>query len=462
MSDKLIISIPLERIKAIQIAVTRGKQSLTQVAAQARAENPGCRVHVINGSIYNPSTQKAYCHLRADGYTWAEDPYTYAGYAWDSGADITMTSVPAAGKRSHIACVKLIREGKADPKPNYQSDMGGKRGRTAMAIKDGCLLLYVSRDGSKQAATPEALRDELAALGCESAIMLDGGGSSQCDMDGQTIKSSRNVHHYIVVCEHADAEGENPTMSEKPIVCLDPGHGVESAANQSPDSSFKEYLFTLELAQRIRPHLERCGVTVVLTREDEHCPTGKANDADLTRRAEISNQAGADLFVSLHTNAQSGTGWGSAKGLEIYTAGEPLTAKRNVAAVALLNRFHAAGVILRGDVPKYSAFAVLKRTSAPAVLIEYGFHTNQEDVALMKTNAYQDKLAEATAKGICDALGVAWVEDKQEDNSIDPVPNWAAVGWQAAYEKGVLDGTRPTDPVTRQELAVVLHRLGLV
>lgn len=246
------------------------------------------------------------------------------------------------------------------------------------------------------------------------------------------------------------------------IVCLDPGHGVESPGKMAPNGSYYEHEFNLDLAQSIRPHLERCGVTVILTREDEHCPTGKANDADLTRRAEISNQAGADLFVSLHTNAQGGSGWGDARGLEIYTTGGPLTAKRNVAAVALINRFHAAGVILRGDEPKYASFAVLKRTTAPAVLIEYGFHTNQEDVALLKSGEYRDKLAVATAKGVCDALGVAWVEDKQDNAPPDSAAAWAREGWQAAYEKGVLDGTRPTDPVTRQELAVVLHRLGLV
>ena len=175
MSDKLISTIPLERIKSIQIAVTRGKQTLAQVAAQARQDNPGSRVHVINGSIYNRSSQKAYCHLRADGYTWAEDPYTYGGYAWDTGADIAMVSIPAVQKRNHIACVKLIRDGKPDPAPIYQPDMGGKRGRTAMAVRDGCLLLYVSRDGSKQAATPEALRDELLhSMACRAAMKAGG------------------------------------------------------------------------------------------------------------------------------------------------------------------------------------------------------------------------------------------------------------------------------------------------
>lgn len=464
MSDKLIQTIPLDRIKSIKIAATKGKQTLAQVAAQARSENPGCRVHVINGGIYNPTKMTAYCHLRADGYTMAEDPYTYTGYAWDSGSDIAQASIPREEKRNYIACVSLIRNGKPDPEPIFQPDMGGRRGRTAMAIRDGSLLLYASRDGSKQATTPMDLRDELAALGCQSALMLDGGGSSQCDMDGATITSTRKVHHYIVVCEHADKDtgGNEHTMGNKIVVCLDPGHGVESAANQSPDGAHKEYLFTMDLAQRIRPHLERCGIAVVMTRENEHCPTGKANDTDLRRRAEISNAAGADLFVSLHTNAHAQAGWGEARGLEIYTAGAPLTAKRNVAAVALLNRFHAVGVILRDDVPKYANYTVLEHTVAPAVLIEYGFHTNKADVALLQSGEYRDKLAEATAKGVCDALGVAWVDVKKDNAPPEKAASWAQEGWQAAYEKGVMDGTRPTGTVTRQELATVLHRLGLV
>ena len=39
---------------------------------------------------------------------------------------------------------------------------------------------------------------------------------------------------------------------------------------------------------------------------------------------------------------------------------------------------------------------------------------------------------------------------------------WAAEAWQKAKDKGVLDGTRPRDNMTRQELAVVLDRLNLI
>ncbi len=39
---------------------------------------------------------------------------------------------------------------------------------------------------------------------------------------------------------------------------------------------------------------------------------------------------------------------------------------------------------------------------------------------------------------------------------------WAKASWDKAVAQGVLDGSRPTDPASRQELAVVLDRLGLL
>lgn len=41
------------------------------------------------------------------------------------------------------------------------------------------------------------------------------------------------------------------------------------------------------------------------------------------------------------------------------------------------------------------------------------------------------------------------------------VAEWAGEAWEAAKVRGVTDGTRPTDPITRQEVVVMLHRLGL-
>ena len=194
---------------------------------------------------------------------------------------------------------------------------------------------------------------------------------------------------------------------------------------------------------------------VVLTKTADNYPS-------LTERANISNKSKPDCFVSIHTNAYGEGGWSSASGLEIYTSAGPMTAQRNVLASELVNTFHAAGVSLRNEPIKHEMYTVLAKTDAPAALIEYGFHTNKMDTEYLKDSKYRDKLAEATAKGICEFLGVAWQAEPGEDNAEDTPDSWAAEAWGKAKDKGVLDGTRPRDNMTRQELAVVLDRLNLI
>ena len=457
--SKYIAALPLSRVERIAIVVTRGTKTLAQVAAEARSAHPDCEVYVLNGGVYYGA--KAVMHLRSDGYTYAEDPYSYWGYAWDVGPDIAMGLVPC-GKANYINCVELIRQGTPNPKPRYNPDMGGTRGRTAIGIRNDSLVLYVSGDGTCDARTPEALRDELAELGCESALMLDGGVSSQCDFNGAKIYSGRKVHNYIVVYVRREAGDKKEDKPVSKTVCLDPGHGVESPGKCSPDKSYYEHEFALDMARRIQAHLERCGVRVVLTRTDEHCPTGKADTNDLLKRVAISDAAGADLFVSLHSNA-SGNEWSNASGLMIYTSAGPETASRNVAAKAVLSRMTAAGVELRGSPLVHDIeLVVTRKTAAPAMLIEYGFHTSRMEVERLKKSSYRAKLAEATAKGVCDFLGVAWEPEAAAGTTDTGAADWAATAWEKAKSKGVLDGTRPTDPVTRQELAVVLDRLNLI
>jgi N-acetylmuramoyl-L-alanine amidase len=447
--SKYVASIPLGDIERVQIYINKSVKTLAEIKAETGAD------YLINGGLYQGP--KAVCHLRADGRTYAKDPYTYWGYAWDTGPDITLRSVPAAERRNYICCVCLLRGGKAETLI-YNRDVGGSRPRTAIGLKDGALCLYCTDSGR----TPEELQAELLALGWESSVMLDGGGSSQCDLAGKRIVSSRKVHNLILVykrkrapSEPDDSDKEDKPMSTKYTVCLDPGHGPDTV-NGSPDGSYKEREFAWDMYTRIRPLLERHGVNVICTRTEDTKPS-------LTARCEVSNKAGADLFVSLHSNADGGSGWGTARGLLVYTSSGPMTAKRNVAATAIVNRAHEAGVRLHGSgVAHQIEYTVLAKTDAPAVLIEYGFHTNQEDIGLLKDISYRDKLAEATAMGVCDFLGVTWTAEIGGDGTDTPAADRAAEAWQKAKDKGVLDGTRPTDPVTRQELAVVLDRLNLI
>ena len=56
-----------------------------------------------------------------------------------------------------------------------------------------------------------------------------------------------------------------------------------------------------------------------------------------------------------------------------------------------------------------------------------------------------------------------WADFRKELNAMKDTPaSWAKEAWEKASAAQVVDGSRPTEPVTRQELAVILDRLGLV
>lgn len=189
--SKYIQTIPLSRIKRIAILTGNGR-TLSQVKGDADL--------ILNGGFYHMSSGSPTGHLKIDGTVLSKESWSCWGFRWDSGPDIRMDVVPASGGANYISGVELLtRDLKKNSKLNYSSDVGGKRGRSALATGGDHLILYCSGDGTADAATPEALRDELVSLGADRAIMLDGGGSSQCDLLGKTIVSSRRVHNYLAV-----------------------------------------------------------------------------------------------------------------------------------------------------------------------------------------------------------------------------------------------------------------------
>lgn len=205
-------------------------------------------------------------------------------------------------------------------------------------------------------------------------------------------------------------------MEQRKKACLDAGHSASNKVNKSPDGTYFEHEFALDMAKRIKAHLERHGVEVVETRPD-------GSDVSLGERCRISNAAKPDLFVSLHSNA-TGTlstgpdGWGNARGWECYVYG--LSGARYKAAKAILNQVDGVAPAIRST-PIWAkpGLYVLAHTNAPAVLIEHGFHTSREDVACLKNSAYREKLAAAEARGILEYLGIAWKEVSELDTAVD-------------------------------------------
>ena len=185
---KQIVSIPLDEITDLAIVVTNCRKTLAQVKAETKAD------YILNGGMWNSDGSP--CRgLKVSGKLLSATPYNdLEGYGWTTPQTLTQTTDWEAYD-NYIATSPLIVKGKRLAKLPYDSAQGGARPRSAMGIVGNSLLLYCTNSN----ITPEQLCDELEDRGCSSAMMLDSGGSSQCDFDGQRITAARKVHNWICV-----------------------------------------------------------------------------------------------------------------------------------------------------------------------------------------------------------------------------------------------------------------------
>ena len=158
--------IPLNKIKKIAIIQTNCKKTMTQVRKKYSCQ------YIVNGGVYNFTTRKPCCKLRANGVTYANDKYGYWMIGWDKGQDIKMIhSDDMEHYLNGIACVAVLKDGK-NITLNYNSDMGGARPRTAIGLDNsGNLILYCN----KANRTIEQTREIMRGYGCVDALNLDGG-----------------------------------------------------------------------------------------------------------------------------------------------------------------------------------------------------------------------------------------------------------------------------------------------
>jgi len=180
----------------------------------------------------------------------------------------------------------------------------------------------------------------------------------------------------------------SPTASGR--VVIDAGHGGKDPGAPAANG-YDEKTINLQVAQKLRSILNARGVYVVMTREGD-------TFVELEERADVANRMGADLFVSLHADTASDR---SVRGYTIYVADAAPWSTVKMAE-AIENAMGAAGLSSRGV--RRANYKVLVRTQGPAVLIEMGFISNSREAALLTDAAFQDRLAQAIADGICACL----------------------------------------------------------
>lgn len=193
-------------------------------------------------------------------------------------------------------------------------------------------------------------------------------------------------------------------------VVLDAGHGGYDRGAYSSFAYEKD--FTLDLARRVRDLLKKRGLNVVMTRNND-------TFVPLETRAAISNRQRNAIFVSLHFNSTDSNP--AANGLEIFCTtprGAPSTDYGNLRTrdmiaekgnLSDMQSFALACSIQHSIIGKNqpldrgvkrSRFAVLRLTTAPAVLVEGGFLSNAQESRLIASAPWRDKLAAAIVEGI--------------------------------------------------------------
>lgn len=185
-----------------------------------------------------------------------------------------------------------------------------------------------------------------------------------------------------------------PPIKRGQLIVIDPGHGGEDAGTKSLTKPFyQEKFLTLSTARMVRDYLKQLGYETEMTRdEDVFIP--------LVTRASKANDASPVLFVSVHFNSAPSR---EAHGVEVffYQSEEDTSrtkSSKNLAAVILDEVIQSTQAKSRGV--KKGNFAVIRETKMPAVLVEAGFLTNQEEMAKIKDPAYMKRIALGIAKGI--------------------------------------------------------------
>jgi N-acetylmuramoyl-L-alanine amidase len=225
---------------------------------------------------------------------------------------------------------------------------------------------------------------------------------------------------------------EGPKRADLPLVVIDPGHGGHDPGSSSSDGNEREKNVALAIARAIRDELVESGrVRVALTRADDRFLI-------LGERREIARALHADLFISIHCDSAPSS---AARGASIYTLSE-ISSDRVAAALAArenkadlingvdlssassdvssilidlaqretMNTSSAFAVTLERELSpliglksnfhKFAGLMVLKAPDVPSVLLETGYISNDDDLALLTSTSYRRKLALGVRRAI--------------------------------------------------------------
>ena len=191
-------------------------------------------------------------------------------------------------------------------------------------------------------------------------------------------------------------------------ILIDPGHGGQDSGARRKDTGLEEKRFTLYISQVLAQRLHTLGFRVYLTRIDDSYPS-------FDKRRTMTKKTQADLVISIHINSTSNS---RVQGIETFRLTPPYTSsygrknKRNGPQSYDKNHWDSSlfAAIIQNELIKHTNatdrgvkpanLIMLKHNSAPSVLLELGFISNNQEYNKLIQSNYQEKLVLAIIKSI--------------------------------------------------------------
>ena len=174
-----------------------------------------------------------------------------------------------------------------------------------------------------------------------------------------------------------------PVGSGLKKVVIDAGHGGTDCGAIREDINEKD--ITIDVARQVRDMLVKKGYMVQMTRDSD-------DYVSLEDRVAISESFNPEIFISIHVNSSTGT---EANGIETHYYHQDSLFLAQTVHAALASEINAKN---RGLFK--SKFYVINHTTVPAILIEIGFLSNEEERAQLIKAERRKKTAKAIVEGV--------------------------------------------------------------
>jgi N-acetylmuramoyl-L-alanine amidase len=170
-----------------------------------------------------------------------------------------------------------------------------------------------------------------------------------------------------------------------------------SSGTTGKATGIAEYELTLQLALKLETELNLRGYEVIMVRT-----THDVNISN-SERAQVANDAGADVFIRIHANGSEDSGVNGAMTI-CQTKNNPYNAvlyeQSKALSGAVLDEIVAAAGCKKQRVWETDTMSGVNWCQVPVTIVEVGYMSNPEEDTLLSTEDYQNKLVQGMANGI--------------------------------------------------------------